>query len=70
MPTPDEHDLVGEQLAAHAVRWCRARLLHALAGAAEQGILAEVLDELLDGDGERVNAAITAALGRTGWIEG
>jgi hypothetical protein len=59
-PPPDQHDLVGEQLAAHEVRRCQTRLLHALAGAAEQGALDEVLDELLDVDGERVNEAITA----------
>ena len=28
-------------------KWCRARLLHALAGAAEQGVLQDVIDELM-----------------------
>lgn len=33
----------------HDLRWCRARLFHALASAHEQGILVDVLDELFDG---------------------
>lgn len=32
----------------HHFPWCRARLLHALAGAVEQGIFDEVMGELIE----------------------
>lgn len=44
---PDEVEAVAKPLAEHRIPMCRARLLHCLAAAAEQGTLQEVLDELL-----------------------
>lgn len=35
-----------DEIVAHRFPWCRARLLHALVGADEQGVLKDVLDEL------------------------
>lgn len=63
-----------EVVASHEFPWCRARLLHALAGAAEQGVLAEVMDELL-GDrarpitGRAITARLIDALCATGWMD-
>lgn len=41
-----ESEQAVDLVVAHKFPWCRARLLHALAGADEQGILSDVLDEL------------------------
>lgn len=39
------NEIAAELVATHKMSWCRARLFHALAGAHEQGVLVEVLDE-------------------------
>jgi len=67
----DVNELVADALDARKVNWCRARLLHALAGAAEQGVLEEVIEELTceDGgcdDGGTVAARLMQALKKTG----
>lgn len=56
-------------LRRHAYRWCRARLLTALGSAESQGVLREVLEELLDGHPGSSEAidAIAAALNARGW---
>lgn len=48
-------------IVSHRYPWCRARLLHALAGAEEQGVLEDALSELLDDEPAR--AAVRHALG-------
>lgn len=62
----------------HRFEWCRAKLLHALAGAMEQGVLDEVIDELLDGDAvedavtvdeDRTVNRLKRALSRTRWVK-
>jgi len=50
------------------LRWCRARLLHALAGAAEQGVLEEVLSELFPRTGIHILTRIVRELERYGWL--
>jgi hypothetical protein len=45
----DRVDDATSLIVEHTYPWCRARLLHALGGAEEQGILAEVLAEVLEG---------------------
>jgi hypothetical protein len=42
-------ELVNAMIVSHAFPWCRARLLHALGAAEEQGVLIDVLTELLGG---------------------
>ena len=54
-------------LVAHAFPWCRARLLHALGAAEEQGVLEDVLHELL-GESPEVDY-LRAALRRHGWAK-
>lgn len=56
-------------------QWCRARLLHAIAGAARQGVLQEVLEELIEGetygpfdDSTAVLEAMLSHLRSTGWL--
>jgi hypothetical protein len=77
-PKLDENEKASALIVAHDFKWCRARLLHALAGADEQGILEEVLEELLPpgkGRGEMdgfetggdIAAAISVALTANGW---
>lgn len=56
-----------DMLVAHAFPWCRARLLHALGAAEEQGILAEVLEELMGG-GPGADA-IRNSLHQQGWAK-
>ena len=65
---PDLHDIVSTALANGRVHWCRARLLHALAGAGKQGVLREVTQELLPADGDDVADQLVAALKENGWI--
>lgn len=64
----DQDAAFAEMLVNPAARWCRARLLHALANAAKQGVLDEVIDELLDDDESAVKERLYDALARTGWI--
>ena len=54
-------------LVAHAFPWCRARLLHALGAAEEQGILADVLSEILGDSGDVRH--IREHLRRHGWTK-
>ena len=54
-------------IVAGHVRWCRAKVLHALAGAASQGVLEEVLSELVPED-ESLPARVVRALRETGWM--
>ncbi len=62
-----EHEAVVDAIVQGRVTWCRARLLHALAGEAKQGVLREVLDELVD-DGSRISDAVADALRQGGWL--
>lgn len=60
-------------IADHRFSWCRARLLHALAGAAEQGKLVEVLLELLAEtlfaeEASDIAAGLVNVLRTTGWL--
>lgn len=41
-------DITSNMVSTRAFRWCRARMLHALAGGFKQGKLAEALGETLD----------------------
>jgi hypothetical protein len=43
----EEQEAVSAAICEHRFSWCRARLLHALGGACEQGVLLEVIKELL-----------------------
>jgi hypothetical protein len=54
-------------LTDHRIEWCRARLYLALAGAARQGVLDEVLDELTDDD-DTVKEKILGNLRSFGWL--
>lgn len=54
-----------DMLVAHAFPWCRARLLHALGAAEEQGVLADVLAEILGDSAEAEH--VRAHLRRHGW---
>jgi hypothetical protein len=67
MSTPMElNEAFADALAKGKVNWCRAKLFHALAGAARQGVLGEVLGELFDDDTpERMKQALV----NTGWLE-
>jgi hypothetical protein len=62
------NEVVAGALANDRVHWCHARLLHALAGAARQGILVEVVQELLPDDGDGISARLVEALKASGWI--
>lgn len=55
-----------EAIVRREVQWCRAKLLHALAGADAQGVLADVLGELLP-DEEGLAERMASALAATGW---
>lgn len=57
---------VVELVVSHKFPWCRARLLHALAGADEQGVLMTVLEELLPDDDD-APLVIANALFENGW---
>lgn len=52
-------------IVAHAFPWCRARILHALGAAEEQGVLADVLTELLGDEAEVEH--VRKHLRRHGW---
>ncbi len=76
--TIEEQEKAAALIVSHEFKWCRARLLHALAGAAEQGILEDVLEELMPastgrGDwdgyetGSMISDAIVAELQKHGW---
>lgn len=70
-PLPvEEQDAVSAAICERRFSWCRARLLHALAGAADQGVLLEVLRELLPETGATFHAMFTATLTATGWMKG
>ena len=56
-----------DALVSGHIHWCRAKLLHALAGAAAQGVLGEVVDELLP-EAEDLGERLVAALRDTGWL--
>ena len=65
-------DLVRNEAATAAITggqvlWCRAKLLHALADAARQGVLAEVLGELLPEE-DSLPERVVRALGESGWL--
>jgi hypothetical protein len=62
------NETVAGALASDQVNWCRARLLHALAGAAKQGVLAEVVQELLPDDGGEITHRLIDSLKATGWM--
>jgi hypothetical protein len=65
-----EQESASDMICTHQFNWCRARLLHALAGAHEQGVLHEVLDELLsDTDDDHREAATYSIKSflRSGW---
>lgn len=47
----EKQEIATDLITKRKFKWCRARLMHALAGAHAQGVLHEVLTELLpDGD--------------------
>ena len=54
-------------IVAHAFPWCRARILHALGAAEEQGVLEDVLTEIL-GESSEI-AHIRQHLRRHGWAK-
>lgn len=67
------NELFASALRLRQIEWCRARLLHAFAGAARQGVLLEVLEELLDEDsgpedGFEIHERVVRALKATGWL--
>jgi hypothetical protein len=80
--TPEQVEVAVEAMREGTFPWCRARLMHALAGAALDGILREVLDELLerdeiqlewliDGDpASKVNGWLIDSLREAGWFDG
>ena len=53
-------------IVSHRMNWCRARIMHALAGADEQGALEQVLDELLGDDGPAADGGSTIKAGIRG----
>lgn len=55
--TPDDLDRLTTLIAEHKLPLCRARLLHILSAAIEQGTLLEVLDEVID-YGEGIHIAL------------
>ena len=68
------NEAIVRALELRQVSWCRARLLHAFAGAAAQGVLQEVLEELLDegssaDDGFEIHERIVRSLKATGWLQ-
>jgi len=65
--TLDNNELVTEAIVGGNVLWCRAKLLHAFAHASRQGVLDEVIDELMD-DGGITRDRLTKALNDSGWI--
>ena len=69
--SPLEQETTSNAICQHRFVWCRARLLHALAGAAEQGVLLDVLDELLGDhqDADEVGYAFKRALLKSGWMK-
>lgn len=68
--TREEQQSVSAAICERRFEWCRARLLHALAGAAEQGVLLEVLKELLPETGDVFHAMFVTTLTATGWMKG
>ena len=77
-------DIASSMVSTRQFRWCRARVLHALAGSLKQGKLAEALDETLDADSwdrildgardpEELTSNLIDALGEklreNGWVE-
>lgn len=68
--TASEVDQAVNLIVDHKLPWCRARLMHALAGAEEQGILREVLEEVTHGDDtENTIGNVKAYLRNNGWIK-
>ena len=74
----EEQEAATHLIVEHRFKWCRAKLLHALAGAMEQGVLDEVIEELLDGDvvedavvfdEDRTVNRLKRALSRTRWVK-
>lgn len=68
--TPADIERAAELIVSRRFPWCRARLIHALAGALEEGVLEEVLGELLEDTEltESIVASLREALRRGGWI--
>jgi hypothetical protein len=60
-------ETINRAIVEHAFPWCRARLLHALGAAEEQGILEDVLSELLGDDAEIDH--VRKHLRRHGWVK-
>jgi hypothetical protein len=68
--TSSEADQAINLIVDHTLPWCRARLLHALAGAEEQGILREVLEEVTYGDDtENTIKNVQGYLRENGWLK-
>lgn len=69
-PTPaEQNEIATTRIVSHEYPWCRARLLHALGGAAEQGILDDVIHEVLDERWQdEVLEEMLRALECTGWL--
>lgn len=67
--TTQMDETFADYLANPQMKWCRARLLNAFANAAKQGVLDEVIDELLDDDDGETKERLLAALVRSGWIK-
>lgn len=69
MSTSSEQDVAVDLIVNRKFKWCRARLFHALAGAAEQGVLAEVLDEIFGPYALLVSSRIHSRLRNHGWLK-
>jgi len=64
----DRVQAANELIVAHTFPWCRARLLHALGAAEEQGVLEDVLGELLRHGSPEIDS-LRDALRRHGWAK-
>lgn len=77
-PTLSEVDSANTLIVSHKMPWCRARLLHALGAAEEQGVLDDVLRELIEDEssvsrldeGDRARCLLRAVLTARGWVGG
>jgi hypothetical protein len=71
MATVKDDDNFARLVTDPTTKWCRARLLHAMANAARQGVLDEVVGELvaLDSESEEVLERLLEGLVDTGWLE-
>ena len=71
MATVKDDDNFARLVTDPTTKWCRARLLHAMANAARQGVLDEVVGELvaLDSESEEVLERLLEGLVDTGWLK-